>query len=364
MIVKKRLFLSFMLILITQVVMTSQSKYYTYLNDFGEFSNDSNLMRNKVLVDVNKSNEDKFNLIDFCCENIDFSISMRIANKSNLSGKTFKVIDSNKKTYKVNNPCWGLVWNYKDSLNYQMLKLSGHNTMLHDILDERSLMVDIINVCAGNVEVLKTKYLKNGVDLYDGYNNLWVKNKNEYTYLYIGNNQPILIDTIRLAYGAKMKIGYFVGPGSSVKLEKFTTKSNEKNQSKLITMWQKQDINNYFASDSIENIEGLWTYLDRNIDETNLKLGGKYQLAIIKDNNGSYNILYYDGAVVNRGKWNCGMIKGRLFPTRFKDNYDLVWYDSSFYVMKDDTYATIEDENIITLYFPSEKGQIRFVKQE
>ena len=104
-------------------------------------------------------------------------------------------------------------------------------------------------------------------------------------------------------------------------------------------------------------------YLDRNIDETFLKLGGRYQLVVIKDEDGSYNIMYYDGADVNCDEWSCGMLKGRLFPTRFKNNYQLIWYDSSFEEMHDDTYATIDEDDIMTLYFPNEKGQIRFVKK-
>lgn len=364
MIVKKRVFLSFVLILITQLLMTSQSKYYTYLNDFSDFRNNSNKIVNNVLVETNNFNEAQFNLINYNCDNAEISIAMRIANKNNIPGKTYKIYDKNNTKHKVNNPNWGLVWNYIDSLNYKMIKLSGHNSMLHDLLDERSLLVEIVNVYDGNFEILKTQYFKKGVDLYDGYNNIVVKSNNGYAYLYIGNKHPILIEKIKERYGKQMKIGYFIGPGSNVELEKIIIKRIENKQSKLVSGWRNLEINNYLNSDSIENIEGIWTYLDRNINETNLKLGGKYNLAIIKDKSGSYNILYYDGAVVNHDEWSCGMLKGRLYPTRFKNNYDLLWYDSSFEEINDDTYAIIDDNSVLTLFFPREKGQIRFVKHE
>ena len=363
MIDKNRAFLCYIFILSTHVVLFSQSNYYTYLNDFRDFRNTINKVENKVLIDVNNSTENRFNLIDFDCSNEDFSISMRIANKRNISGKTYKVYDNKNKSHKVNNPCWGLIWNYQDNLNYKMIKLRGHNSMLYDILDERSLIVDVISVCSGNVEILKTEYLKKGVNLYDGFNNLWVKSDKSHTYLYVGNNRPILIDELKDDYVSHMKVGYFIGPGSKIEMEIFKTYKPEATKRKHITSWQKSDINNYLKKDSIERIEGIWTYLDRNIDETFLKLGGRYQLVVIKDEDGSYNIMYYDGADVNCDEWSCGMLKGRLCPTRFKNNYQLIWYDSSFEEMNDDTYATIDEDDIMTLYFPNEKGQIRFVKK-
>ena len=57
------------------------------------------------------------------------------------------------------------------------------------------------------------------------------------------------------------------------------------------------------------------------------------------------------------------MLKGRLTKTQFKDNYDLVWWDSVMEQFDDDTYASIADFQILTLIFPTEKAQIRFVKQ-
>ena len=57
------------------------------------------------------------------------------------------------------------------------------------------------------------------------------------------------------------------------------------------------------------------------------------------------------------------MLKGRLTKTKFKDNYDLVWLDSVMEQFDDDTYASIADFQILTLIFPTEKAQIRFVKQ-
>lgn len=361
---KHRFLLCLLLILFSSFIMNSQSQYYTYLNDFYGLKNHDNEVRNKILIESNYSTEIHYSLIDFDCKDSEFTISMKIANKNNLSGKSFKVYDKNNNAHKVTNPGWGFVWNYKDCNNYQMLQLRGHNTLLHDILDERSLIVEILNVSYGNIEIIKTVSLNKGVNLYDGYNSIWLKYDGDNTYLYIGENNPILIDKINISYDDSMKIGYFVGSGSVIELERFITKKSIRNERKLLTKWNRNNLNDYFKSDSIGVIEGFWGYLDRNIDETKLKLGGKYQLVVIENNVGGYDLLYYSGAVVNSVKWTSGMLKGHLFPTGFENNYDLVWYDSVFGEFNDDTYVTIEGNNIMTLYFPKEKGQIRFVKQK
>ena len=42
-----------------------------------------------------------------------------------------------------------------------------------------------------------------------------------------------------------MKIGYFIGPGSNVELEKIIIKRIENKQSKLVSGWRNLEINNY-----------------------------------------------------------------------------------------------------------------------
>lgn len=360
----KQYILSLILIFFTSLTTVSQTKYYTYLNDFKGFKNNYNEITDKTLVLKNKSTDTQYNLVDFDCSNSEFTISLKFANESNLSGKKYKVFDSMNNTFKISNPNWGFIWNFKDDLNYLQIKLSGFNSLLHDILDERKLIVEIIKVSMGKKEIIKTESFNNEVDLYDGYNSLWLKYDGTYTSLYIGKKKPVLIyKTQDIKYDNHMKTGFFAGPGSVVKLERFTTKKNILKEKVLTTKWQNKNINKYLKSDTLELIEGIWKYFDRNIDESRLKLGGKYSLVIVKNDQKGYDILYYDGAVINNTKWTTGMLKGRLYPTPFKDNFNLQWYDSTLQLVDDDNYATIEDNNIISFFFPTEKGEIRFIKQ-
>jgi hypothetical protein len=60
--------------------------------------------------------------------------------------------------------------------------------------------------------------------------------------------------------------------------------------------------------------------------------------------------------------WAPGMLKGHMTPTLFTGNYDLSWIDATMEPIDKDTYATIENGVILTLYFPTYKSQVRFAK--
>ena len=343
--------------------LTARTDYYTYLNKFGGFNKNFTDTENNVLVDLNDSISDRLNLIEMDCAQSSFSLYVRFANKRNLEGKSYKVFTESGKKKSVTNPVWGLVWNYNDENSYCAVRLKGANSRLYDAMDERSLCVEVVEVKDGKETVLKKENVKNGVDLYDDYNVVMIKYDGLTTHLYLGDKKLLDLCSIDVKYNGEMKVGYLNGAASKVEMERFVIKTNKEGKHMLATEWTKSNIDDYLAKNGNEDLViGKWSYLDRNIDEKRLKLGGKYTLAVVKNTNGGYDILYYEGAVVNNTKWQCGMLKGTLSPTRFSNNFDLAWYDSVMDVFSDDTYATIDDNGILTLIFPVEKGQIRFVK--
>lgn len=111
--------------------------------------------------------------------------------------------------------------------------------------------------------------------------------------------------------------------------------------------------------------EGIYEYLDSDIDPDKCRLGGRYRLALVADGKGGYDIVYLGGAEENLTMWRPGMIKGTLVPTIFQNHYDLTWYDTA---MEDDMVELWGNLNgtLIELHFPLEQGTIRFrrVRQE
>ena len=358
----KALFLYIVLIICSLNVLKGQSKYYTHLNNFGEFNRDGTRIKNNVLVDFNNSLKNRFNIIATSDNCANLSCLVRIANRNNTEGRVVTVYGKDGNKIKQKNTEWGFVWNYLDDDNYYVFKLSCNNTALHDVFDQRSMTCEVVEVENGESKCLESKKLSKDVNLYDKLNTIKVDFTGNYVKLSIGDKKLQFITNKSLCCDKVFNVGYFVGSGAEIEVERFVVKKVADNLTMLETNWTKTSIEEYFMGDNRDSVEGIWTYLDRNLDEDYLKLGGKYKFAIIKNNKGGYDLLYYDGAIVNADKWKCGMLKGRLTKTNFKDNYDLVWWDSVMESFDDDTYATITDFSVLTLFFPIEKGQIRFIK--
>ncbi len=113
------------------------------------------------------------------------------------------------------------------------------------------------------------------------------------------------------------------------------------------------------------SVEGIWEYFDRDTDDARARIGGRYRLGIVRsDDADSYLIIYLGGAVVNGARWTEGMIKGRLIPTAFKDQYQLLWYDSAFDEVEADVdaYAALENSSLLSLSFPLYNTQFRLAR--
>lgn len=115
---------------------------------------------------------------------------------------------------------------------------------------------------------------------------------------------------------------------------------------------------------SRDSIEGLWSYMDRNIPLGKVQLGGNYVLATVRDKTQKdiYNIYYISGADKYPELWMPLQLKGRLKATVFANNFDLSWTDAlraSEY--RQEAYATIENGHaLLSVFIPLIKSQLRF----
>jgi hypothetical protein len=341
------------------------SSYLTYLNGFGSLSRhipSNAAVQGNYLVDVNERDVPRVNVDTFTVTDKSFKYYVRIANLNNSEGKSYKVRSASGKKSSVSNPVWGLVWNYRDSADYCCVRLHCANSALNSVFDKRCMVVEAVKVEAGVSKVLDSATLTDCVDLFNGFNVICVAYDGKSTNISIGNKTLRIISELPdIDYNGVVGMGYLVGSGAKVSLERAVCTSSPIVSRLLATSWTKQLLDEHFAAAS-DPFEGYWTYLDRNLDENQLRLGGRYTLALVKSPVG-YDIIYVDGAQVNVADWKCGMIKGKLTSTNFVDNYDLLWWDATMSDFSVDVYATIENGVILTLKFPTYKSQVRFARK-
>lgn len=115
---------------------------------------------------------------------------------------------------------------------------------------------------------------------------------------------------------------------------------------------------------SSDPMEGYWIVLDRDLDEKRIRLGGDYTLAIVRDDNGGYSLIYIEGARVCAPQWQRGDLKGRLKAGGIKGVYDCEWLDSKRSSISHDVTAQQDpaDSRIITVQFPYQRSSLRLRK--
>ena len=293
-----------------------------------------------------------------------YRYQLRLANLNNKQGKTMSIKNpmvGGKST--ITHPEWGLVFNYTGRGYYSAVILSCDNsTPWNDVTDERTMTVTLVECNGINRTVVASTTVKKGVSLEDDLNNLCVDVDQSSVRVSIGKDEltPVLESQLQRPDGAVMT-GYLIGPGARVAVERAVlTIENEHQVVATTTSWTRETLDEYFAS-SIDPIEGYWSYLDRDMEEEWLRMGGRYTLAVVRADDG-YDLIYIDGAQVKKSQWQPGMKKGHISRTQFTGNYDLTWIDATMEPIGGDSYATVENGVIMSLNFPEYKSQVRLAK--
>lgn len=151
-------------------------------------------------------------------------------------------------------------------------------------------------------------------------------------------------------------IGIYLTPGSCVSIDeiRLACERPEENISQWDDPWALEE----YLSNSRDWHEGYWQLLDRNLDESLLRLGGDYRYALVRSEDG-YDLLYLSGAKVNPDEWSYGMLKAKLRPSGIKDVWDVVWFDAMHHPLSHELKAQTDQDGTLTIQFPYQGSQIR-----
>ena len=292
-----------------------------------------------------------------------YRYQLRLANLNNKQGKTISVKDpmTGGKT-QITSPQWGLVFNRDEEGNYNAVVLSCDNRSPYDdITDQRSMQVSLIQRMNGETSILAVADIKKGVSLEDEMNTVCVDVDEHGVTIMVGKDElkQVLEADVKRPMGP-VQVGYLVGAGARVALERAVLTIDNGKQVAATTLWSLDDLNQYLSASS-DPVEGYWKYLDRDMEDKWLRLGGRYTIAIVRADDG-YDLIYIDGAQVKKSLWQPGMKKGHMTKTIFSGNYDASWIDATMEPIDKDVQATIENGVILTLNFPVYKSQLRFAK--
>lgn len=369
----KHLFLFAVLILIFSSGQEAlgRSYYNSASNRFGGLFPDPNMRMigrykaivNDRLVEENASLATAITLDTVLIHSTTYRYQLRLANLNNKQGKTVSIKHPlTQAMEKITDTRWGLVFDYDEWGSYYAVVLSCDNSdPFNDITDRRTMRVTLINRSGFSDNELARTTLTKGVSLEDDLNTVCVDVGEHSVRVSIGKEelQPILEAEITRQPGA-MQVGYLVGPGARVSLERAMMTIDGERHVPTKTQWTRESLDEYLATSS-DPVEGYWKYLDRDMQDEWLRLGGRYTIAVVKADDG-YDLIYIDGAQVKKSQWQTGMLKGHIVKTIFSGDYDARWIDATMEPIDKDVQATIENGVILTLNFPIYKSQVRFAK--
>ena len=315
------------------------------------------------LVDENATMANAMGFDTMKIHSSSYRYQLRLANTNNKQGKTRSIKNpiTGERT-NITRTQWGLVFNRDEDGNFCAVVLSCENSAPYDdITDQRSMQVTLMQRTGREETILAQTSLTKGVSLEDDLNTICVDVDERGVKVSIGKQdlQPVLEADVKRPTGA-VQVGYLVGPGASVSIERAVLTIDNERQVANSTLWTVEALDEYFAQ-SADPAEGYWKYLDRDMQDDWLRLGGRYTLAVVRADDG-YDLIYIDGAQVKKTMWQTGMLKGHMTKTIFSGNYDLTWIDATMEPIEKDAQASIENGVILTLSFPVYKSQVRFAK--
>ena len=359
------------LMVLSTLMSEGKSYYNSATNSFGGlFPNPVMRMAGRykaieenVLIEENATLATSLTIDTMLINSTAYRYQIKFANLNNKQGKTRSIKNpmTGEKTT-INSTEWGLVFNYDIEGNYCAVVLSCDNSApFNDITDQRTMSLKVSQRIGTDTRELAQATLSRGVSLEDDMNTLSIDVNEREVKVSIGKDElQEVVETSLTRSNGPLQVGYLVGPGARVAIERAVLTIENEKQIAAKTLWTREALDEYFTV-SADPVEGYWKYLDRDMQDQWLRLGGRYTLAVVRSDDG-YDIIYIDGAQVKKSLWHEGMLKGHMTKTVFSGNYDATWIDATMEPIEKDVQATIENGVILTMSFPVFKSQVRFAK--
>ena len=285
----------------------------------------------------------------------DFRLSFRAANHNAHPAKRYPYVDKEGYIRKKKNPEWGFFLTSKSDT----IKFTVRPAETFGLISTQSITKILVTSTSGllsdNLEFSSEK-----LDHTTGIN-LWqlVINHNGIS-LSGGNHKQETIANIPLPKSQIDGFGFFADSGADINITDIAFEPAASLTSSPVVKRDLKEIADNFASTE-DPLEGFWVVFDRNLEESLLKPGGDYILAIVK-NDAGYDLIYSEGAHINSSKWTSGHSKGRLIATHFSGIFDVEWIDAEGMTLSHGIKAQTLDNELIEIQFPYHSSSLRLRK--
>lgn len=330
---------------------------------FGPFS--SEIVSDSGVPILSNATTDTITFMAPCADAESVEFRFKVKNLHSSPSKKYKVRGSDGKSRNVKNPGWGLVLK-SQHYNPIFIDISSGEEKFDGISTTPVLKVGV----RGTAEDVRPELFSDdsnllskireglqGPDPTGTHNFFKLASFNGNLTLFGGYNSPVRLAQATIPQDFYIdSIGFYVAPGGEISPDeiRLTTGSF---QPTLVETDDFENLENYFSCSS-NPMEGYWQILDRSIDESLLRLGGDYRMAIVKAEDG-YDLIYLEGSRINSDRWSPGMLKATLRPSGIYGLWNVTWYDAMFQPMSNELQAQTDQYGTLTIKFPYQNSQLR-----
>lgn len=293
----------------------------------------------------------------------DFILDFKLANQASHPSKKFSYTDEGGRKRSASNPPWGIVMRDNEG---QEMRLDFHTGEYgRDNLSSQTAMFVEVSL-PGDFSF--SRIMESGVDMAAGLNHFRIaySPEAEELTLRLGNrtlSKPISLKRDEDAGNSRSfdrltEVALVLSPGADVRIGRESLRLAATPGSRTAEAGDSEIA--YRLRHSVDALEGRWKLLDYSLEAELLKLGGEYEVMIMRSPEGHYEIIYYAGARIGADMWGKGMIKGTMKPAGPAGVYDAEWRDSEGLTLPVAVKAQQESPDILTFHFPGQNSTLRF----
>lgn len=282
-----------------------------------------------------------------------FTLSFRTRNNASHPSKRYLYSDSDGRRRGRTFPEWGFYLKYPDS---DTLRFIIRNIEKEEA-ESRFPAIEVTAYCGRSAEESAALILKD-ISFFDDMNAWYLSADKDGVRLRAGDSGLSEVMEIALPGKRCEGFGFIASPGADIRVSDIKMENHISRHLEEKKIWGDEEAIREHLEQSRDPLEGYWTIYDRTLEETLLRLGGHYKLAIVRDSD-IYLLLYLSGAEVNPSSWFPGMIKGRLRPDPFTGIYSVEWIDCEGNAMSKDIKAQAEEGEVLMIQFPYQSSSLR-----
>lgn len=350
-----RLFLAITVLCLTVMAINSDDEVTRHWNSGRGYEPFMFATRDGIVIE-NQSWEDVIDYFEFEEPAAYFNLRFRSCNLHSNPSKRYPFVGYDGMIRKKNNPEWGFFG-----------ALSTGDTVWFTV--SRQERFDMISSTSGTLIRISLPsdagFQENEIftavtDSHGGVN-IWNVSAGENEIILSGGHtRQEHIFTLPLKSTGFSGFGFFAGAGGAVEITDIALSTQPQIHLKMTEFDTPEKILERLEN-SDDPLEGIYVMFDRDLDESLLKPGGDYQIAVMADEAG-YEMIYLNGATINSHLWKTGMHKGFLKKTPFNDVFDAQWIDAEGRPLANGMKAQTGDGNTITLQFPYHSSSLRLRK--